>query len=377
MVFDRGPSNDPIEIHGWLLEDHERYIRVLDDHGEIHKLRKPKNGETRARLPEASDGGVYLKDIREADISVLWGMAPQDFDSRSDAFLAGGAPSEEDVRRGILLQTAYLYTLTKNHILEAARYAYLAEKRGRKNHAAKLWGHAKSTHKAFNRRWTGEPRQEDFVRFLAEHEARRVRSQAVHDAHYGKPRERLLNLWQRLIEIPYHDYREEAKMMVEGYRRLIDEDRQWKEPTAEQLAKFTAQERSAYWLYHLRDHDCGQWDERMRCDVLSDSMKVSESPNPASELLKLGVAAVPFLIEHMDDTCPTRCKAYSDRDWSDSHKLLRYGDCCQQIFEAITGHQIYDGNYFEYYPTYDSAAAKCKAKAQAWWDAYRKKEQAM
>lgn len=88
------------------------------------------------------------------------------------------------------------------------------------------------------------------------------------------------------------------------------------------------------------------------------------------ELKKLGMAAVPNIIAHLDDGRPTRCKGHWRSYWPDGHYLLRYGDCCQQIFEAITGKTIHTSGG---YPMQDGNGKKCKERAELWWQNYQKK----
>lgn len=378
VEVETGPANRTRNTQGWLLEERERHVLILDFEGEIHTLRKPAIDEQRPRLPEKDGGFVSSEDIRDANFSVLWGMTLENFDEKSDEFLKEGAPNEEDIPDNILNSIAVHRSRMKQHIVNAARYAYLAKMQGRDEHAAELYGHAKSNHHEFIRRWVAERAElDDFYWFVAEKEVAGLRNSAVFGAHRGKPRGELLQRWQRVLAIPDHSFRDEAEAMVEGYQQLLTEDGQWQEPTPEQLAKFTTKEQIDYWMYKLRDHDYGQWSDPGKCDVFFDGL-IGErvESNPAEELKKLGNAAVPQLIEHMDDMRPTRCKGHWRSYWPDGHKLLRYGDCCQQIFEAITKHQIYRRRTSTGYPTYDGVAADCKAKAQAWWEEHQKNEPA-
>jgi len=130
-----------------------------------------------------------------------------------------------------------------------------------------------------------------------------------------------------------------------------------------------------YWLHRLRDADVGQWSDPGMCCVLSEfSDRLDDkpkAPNPAIELKKLGMAVLPQIIAHLDDTRPTRCKGHARRYRPESFYLLRYGDCCQQIFESVTGHLIYDRSSTNGYPLKDGKGKACKAAAERWWCDYK------
>jgi hypothetical protein len=169
--------------------------------------------------------------------------------------------------------------------------------------------------------------------------------------------------------IPHQRFRDEATRTAKDYQSLIDEDAKWVEPDAKTLAAMKPEEKAAYWLYHLRDLDVGQWSDPGSCRVLDElgrGIRLDGDPGPpnaAIELKKLGTAAVPLLIAHLDDTRPTRCKGHWRRYWPDGQYLLRYGDCCEQIFEGITGHSISSSTY----PIQDGKGKECKANAERWW----------
>ncbi len=103
------------------------------------------------------------------------------------------------------------------------------------------------------------------------------------------------------------------------------------------------------------------------------SRRSKNKPNPAHELKKLGIAAVPLVIAHLDDTRPTRCKGHWRSQAPEGYYLLRYCDCCQQIFEAITGHTIFKGRTTVSSPANGCKEKECKARAERWWRDYQRK----
>jgi hypothetical protein len=138
----------------------------------------------------------------------------------------------------------------------------------------------------------------------------------------------------------------------------------------------TTEQQASYWLYHLRDLDVGQWSDPGRCSVFGGrfgffpSEEENKKPNAAVELKKLGMAAIPQIIAHLDDDRPARCKGHWRRYWPDGHYLLRYGDCCQQIFQAITGKTLYTSGG---YPMQEGKGKQCKEIAARWWENYQKR----
>jgi len=183
--------------------------------------------------------------------------------------------------------------------------------------------------------------------------------------------------WEKIAAIPFHSHRDEARDMIKNYESLIKEDVAWKEPNAKELAKLTTEQKVSYWLYHLRDLDVGQWSDPGHCYVLGGRFgffmsdeEEKKTPNAAVELKKLGMAAIPQIIAHLDDGRPTRCKGHWRSYWPEGHYLLPYGDCCQQVFEAITGKTIHASGG---YPMRDGKGTQCKELAERWWQEYQKK----
>ena len=148
--------------------------------------------------------------------------------------------------------------------------------------------------------------------------------------------------------------------MIEGYKSLIIDDKLWKEPGTDELARMTADQKAAYWVYHLRDVGGFDGFGSAFCGLFFSEGFRDDATSPARSLKALGVAAIPQVIAHLDDTRPARAYAIRNR-WSGELYTLHYGDCCRQVFEAITGHTVYDGLY----PVEDGKGKECKATAGA------------
>jgi hypothetical protein len=266
-----------------------------------------------------------------------------------------------------------------DQVVDSARYAQYAHQHGQDDHAADLYAYALIAQKQYADSYIWQRELTPLHEFVADRISSRLRNGAVYSGHSGTQRRELQKQWERLAAIPHHGHRDEAKAMAEHYRNLVDEDDGWVEPDAATFTWLPTEQKVAYWLYHLRDLDVRQWASPGSCDVLDtfgfgrggDERK---KPNAAVELQKIGVAAIPQLVAHMDDARPTRCEGYWHDYWPEGHYLLRYGDCCQQVFEAITGHTLFRGTTTVSYPIHDGAGKQCKESAEKWWQEYQKKK---
>jgi hypothetical protein len=368
VVVETGPVNSVPWLsnrHGWLIENGAKEILLLDWDGASHNFRKPDAGEIRPRIKEEKDGGKLWSDLQNADYSVAWKVHEKDYGAKSKKFLTDGLPKDTE-EKNIFGSVDQRFGLA-DHVVESVRYAHYAHQFGQKDHAAELYAHAGRAYKEYTSRYGPSlDKKVALPDFVAERIASGYRNGAIYSGHGGTPRKELLKQWEKVAIIPHHPYRNEARGMVKHYQSLLDEDARWVEPDEKALAKLTTDQKVAYWLYHLRDLDIGQYSDPGHCDVLErfafGFRGADKKPNAAVELKKLGMAAVPALIEHLDDARPTRCKGHWRRFWPDGHYLLRYGDCCQQIFVAITRHTLPG-----------EAGKERKQKAERWWQDYQKK----
>jgi hypothetical protein len=373
VKVDTGPANAPSGLTGWLIEDGAKEITVLDRDGDLHKLRKPGPDERRPALKVDKDGTMPYTRYREADRSVAWKAQPEDFAAIVKKFLADGIPVHKEVE-GFRDMTGGRFSL-QAHVIDAARFAHFVYQHGEAEQASQVYAHAAKACKKYTDSYGGGFEKTGRLHeFVADRSASRLRNGAIYSAHGGTARAELKKIWERVAAIPHQQYRDEARETAKHYQSLLDEDGRWVEPDAKALAAMTPAQKAGYWLYHLRDLAVGQWSDPGTCRVLDElgfgNLEGEKAkPNAAVELKKLGMAAVPQLIAHLDDARPTRCKGHWRSYWPDGHYLLRYGDCCQQIFESITGHSISSATY----PIQDGKGKECKAKAEGWWQEYQKK----
>ncbi|MEM9346110.1 MAG: hypothetical protein AAGB26_05795 [Planctomycetota bacterium] len=374
VIVDVGPADFSFDRRGWLINDGDKRIELVDLQGELHRFRRPGEDEQRPRINEDPEGKFLWADLQNADYATAWRVHVASYESENETFLEKGMPQEEG-DDGIFSDVNQRFTLA-DHVVEAARHAHFTYQLGGIDHAEALYKHALEAQGKYSGRYaTGAKNPVPLHTFVVDRIASGLSNGGIFLAHGKAPRKDLLSRWRRITSLPDHKHTDEAKAMVKHYQHLLEEDAQWVEPDAEAVEQMTQEEQVAYWMYHLRDHDAGQWMDPGRCNVFSDQGwgfdEAAKKPNPAVELKKLGVAAIPQLIAHMDDARPTRCKGHWRSYWPEGHYLLRYGDCCQQIFESITGHEIYEGGG---YPIRSGAGKQCKERAAQWWRIYWDKQ---
>jgi len=171
-------------------------------------------------------------------------------------------------------------------------------------------------------------------------------------------RKKLLEQWQQLKLLPHHNMQNKAQEMVSHYKSLIKEDSNWVEPLPEKLKTMDDEQKIRYWLYRLRDLDMGQHSDPGACYVLNEIFWEVSEVNPALELKKMGETAIPYLIEHLSDSRPTRCKGHWRSYWPEGHYLLRYQDAAIQILNEILPARFYGRVDAEYFSQESSAVQK-------------------
>ncbi len=373
VEVDFGPANWSSQVLGWLIEDTDSEVVIMNSQGELQRYKKPLSSEKR---PDITDDQKVPFAFQKppVDRSIAWKVQSQDFPAMCQKFIEAGVP-KDTFNKDTVFKMINDQVSEEWHVVEAARYAHFAHQAGHSVLSLDLVHEATKTIKLAQQKNYGNRNPPTLLEYVADRIARGYRRQGIAAAERGTPRPELQQIWAKMAAMPYHESREEAKAMVKHYKSLLAEDARWVEPDAAALAKLSTEKQAAYWLYHLRDLDVVQLGSPGVCHVLFDSRfrDVQEPekklPHPAIELQKLGRAAIPLLIAHLDDARPTRCETYW-RSWSpEGRYLLRYGDCCKQIFEAITEHKISEENY----PLRASDGSECKARAEKWWQEEQEK----
>ncbi|PQO36514.1 hypothetical protein [Blastopirellula marina] len=371
VTVDCCAANHSIKVLGWITQESKGELHLLEWDGTLHRFRRPQEGEQRPELPPGKFGGIDGEDIETADRSVAWGVTPGDYLARSEERLARGHVKHDysEMINSFVLERAD----HADFILDAARYAHYAHVLGKREHATAWYAAALESKKDYWRHVDDPDSEKSLIAFVADKRAAGFCYSAISAGHKGESRPKLLQRWRDLAAMPDQMFRDEAREMVALYQDLIAEDEKWREPNAAERAKFTKDQWVDYWLYHLRDFDAySDWDPA-GCRLFGVFRATpSKGPdgeyrNPADELKKLGKDALPKVIEHLDDRRPTRCKGQWKWYSAEGQYLLRYGDCCQQIFEAITEHKIYRSRTTTGQPTSDNVEKQCKSAADKWW----------
>jgi hypothetical protein len=363
VVVETGPEQTPREEPGWLVADGPDTLTLLDPDGYRREFARPAAG---ARRPPAGD-----------DVGRAWRTQEADFAEFCGRFLEAGPPipGPPGGGPGMLFRFQRDRDGLAGHAVTAARYAGWARIQGQDELALKLLAHADRTRQEFVSRYVWDDKG-SLASFVADRLAGGYRSGLLAAGHRGTLRPDLLIRWRALARIPHHRFVVEAREMAGHYESLVAEDVAWREPSREARAGMAGPEKAAYWMHHLRDADLSQMANPGMCHVVAENDRLANflvgrdpdaaTPNPAMELKKLGKDALPLVVAHLDDARPTRCLGFWRSYEPSSYHLLRYGDCCQQIFESITGHPIYERATTSGYPIPDGKGAECKAEAERW-----------
>ena len=140
-------------------------------------------------------------------------------------------------------------------------------------------------------------------------------------------RKELLQEQEWLLErFPGSEHREQVREDIRILRGMVGEDEEHAR-ISRPAPGMTQTELIADLVFQLRDQSGFQIDEPGNCDIFLDP-RGPESP--ASRLVSLGYAAVPALIEALDDERFTRAVG-CHRSFYFSHFVLRVGDCARHI----------------------------------------------
>ncbi|KAF0243003.1 MAG: hypothetical protein FD180_3631 [Planctomycetota bacterium] len=292
-----------VVVEGWLLEESPQRLRILQANMRVAEIRLPvKTRPGWAELPcgDAPPPGT----LKEGDFDTT-ARKILDVEATRQRVENNAFPEFNRLAQGGLPWDA-----------EPALFAWWALERGDIRLAAGL-------HAAALRACSPDLDTDAAVKYILRTLHTRLRWEAVTGAEEGLPRDRLLRMWEGVARIPSGDEPVEARRMIAGYRRELEEDAAWKEPPAGEVAALPAAKRAAYWLHHLRD-----------AVQLPDDGK----PDPAAELAAVGWEALPALVGSLHDSRPTRFVLTGIRGYElDMFFMQTYGDLCFSAIEEITG----------------------------------------
>lgn len=339
--------------YGWLLEESADTIRLADESphcGTIPRWKElPEQFEKfkNTHPKEAPLPGFY----REVDFAQFCG----------ELIKNGSTPSAHPYARR---ESAAL--------INEAVYAYWAFKVGLDNLGLELLAQTQRTFAGPHNDWVkGKESLRHLIEaFMVQH----LRAAALSAAHGGEAFSTVLERWRVIAHrLPEKEYPGEAKEMCDLYEKMTWEAAAWVEPKREDLAKLPVEKKVEYWIYHLRDVDASQMSNPGSCDILQTwGRRERKKLYPPDELVKLGWDAIPVLIEHLDDSRPSRSMGWHRSFSPSSYYLLRVGDCCEQIFSAISGESLYRRRSTSGAMVKDGDALATKDKALLWWTEKKK-----
>lgn len=334
--------------NGWVLSESEEEITILENTLVTRTYRKERS------LPKNWD---YYKKEHPKDKPLPGCYNVLDFEKFCRNFIKAGVVDYygrwfDHYPRG-----------GRGHATEAAIYAYWAFRLGLRKESADLMELATKSHQSHFR-------SHSLLEQVTAEIVTNIRWQAITGANSGKPRPEVLKMWQLAVRLT-GGKSEESRQMVRLYEEMISEDEKWVEPKEDDIKKMSDAEKTSYWMYKLRDAAATQGGQPGSCYAFGRYSGHRGSQNPADKLYELGWSAIPTLIEHLDDPRPTRCMGYYRNFSLGSFYLLRYGDCCQQIFKAVTGIQLTRFSPIFTSITEEGKAPKCKQEAGKWWSKYK------
>lgn len=337
-------SRDRMKFHysfGWLMPESNGEPTMLDTSLRVEPLRRdlelPENWET-FRKNHPPDRPLPGKTL------------PLEFEPfcrrMVEAVRAGESPHESE------------YTIGIENELVPAVLAFWALQRGLPLLAVELEACALQAWK----RLPENKEAADLAAVLGPRLADLRRTQAIYRTSLGYPRPELLRLWKDVIKVSPQPH-EEARELAALYEAMIREDGAWKRPDLAAFAALPASEQAKRWLRGLRDAHSTEGfpvGERflLRAPLEFHWRRVDQ------ELYRLGWDALPLLIEHLGDRRPTRIVYALQSD--QPLRLLRVGDCCRILFEAITGHSIFKPSDKARTLVLDGDPAEAQRKARAW-----------
>lgn len=173
--------------------------------------------------------------------------------------------------------------------------------------------------------------------------------------------------FQRLY--PHCDHVKLAASLAETLRSMIAEDAAHPVLNGEQLANASEAEQVKEWIFRLRDENAIQVNQPGRVEIFNRSGSSQKSlSSPAHQLVKLGEAAIPALIENLTNPRLTRSVACRDFD-KFSHFVLTVGDVALATLEQIASREFYKSPTSEGTLSSDGKAKEVRAEVEKWWTA--------
>jgi len=176
------------------------------------------------------------------------------------------------------------------------------------------------------------------------------------DYRLGAPRAEVRDRLKRLVNnFPHFDEGIElARDTQQTLSRMVDEDRRLAKRTSPKTA-LEGEARIRELIFSLRDEAGFQFSQPGSVEFLGP---FSAPTSPANQLLAAGYAAVPQLIEALENTRLTRGVYYR----TSPRYVVTIGECAAQILQRISGESFY---LIDSRGRFNPKATK--ARAEAWW----------
>jgi hypothetical protein len=154
-----------------------------------------------------------------------------------------------------------------------------------------------------------------------------------------------------------------AASMTRELKRMVREDQEHNALPPPQVGKVTQEGRIADLIFALRDQNGRQWGQPGSCDVFADPRGEN---SPASQLVKIGLPAVPALLDALTDSRLTRSVGFW-RDYVFSHHVLPVGDVALAVLEEIARRRFESNLDWKSHPLWSEQAAAVQITARKWW----------
>ena len=179
------------------------------------------------------------------------------------------------------------------------------------------------------------------------------------------PRAELLKRFRDLAaDFPKSPHEKRVAEAIRILDRMVKEDEARAAKPPKPWKDMTTGEQVADLIFQLRDQNGHQWSQPGWCDVFSDPRG---DKSPAERLAAMRFAAVPQLIDALDDDRFTRSVGFH-RDFYFSHHVLRVSEVAQAILSRIAGVNFWRPRTTSSTMRKDGKTETVKARAQAWWD---------
>jgi hypothetical protein len=181
----------------------------------------------------------------------------------------------------------------------------------------------------------------------------------------GTPRDAFLQTCRRLQETyPGSQYAQELTSLITAMQREAEA------PLPRYLTidagQRTQDETIQYLIYLLRDVAGRQWGDPGYPTLFSADF--GGTPGPMERLVAIGPPAIPFLIDALEDTTPSRTIAWQ-RSFYPVYFVLRRQDLALKTLERITGCRFYNENatYMHFYLDTSDRRTSVLNNVRAWW----------